>query len=84
MLRAAPADTRSHSSISICRQKRKSPPREEVRQAFQLYQQQLGGGVPLLYQAPLGRRSVLPENEALREQVQRFVGLSYTALTDRR
>jgi hypothetical protein len=35
---------------------RKSLPREEVRQAFEVREQRLGGGVPLSNQAPMGRR----------------------------
>jgi hypothetical protein len=56
-------------------EKRKSLPREEVRQASRKIEQRLGGGVPLFCQAPLGRRSGSPEHEDLREEVHCFVDL---------
>ena len=40
---------------------------------FENNEQQLGGGVLLLHQTPLGRRSGPSETEALREEEHRFV-----------
>jgi len=59
----------SFSGISG-RQKRKSLPREEVRQAFRKSEQQPGGGVLLSYFRPFGRRG--PELRSGREEVPRF------------
>jgi hypothetical protein len=44
---------------------RKGLPREEVRQAFEVREQQPEGEVPLSNQAPIGRRRRLPENPKL-------------------
>jgi hypothetical protein len=44
---------------------RKSLQREEVRQAFEVREQQLGGEMPLFNQAPIGRRRRPPENPKL-------------------
>jgi hypothetical protein len=51
----------------------KKPAAGGVRQAFELIEQRLRGGVPPLYQASLGRRSGSPEPEAMWEEVHCFV-----------